>query len=702
MIITIKNCNNIRNGKVVIEDNHLNIKYGINGTGKSTISKGIEYVANKDSSGLKRLTPYFNIGTTDDANLPCIEGVPDETRIALFNEDYVNQYVFMEDELIKNSFDIFVRTTKYDECAEKISQLISSIHKMFENFPELESLINDMNEFVSSFGPNTKNGISAKGELVKGLSKGNIITNIPTGLEDFTEYLRNEKNSAWLKWQATGRTYLEISSKCPFCANDIQSRRGIIEKLSKEYDAKVIEHLSKIISLFERLGHYFSQDTKNNVNDIARSITGLSMEQKEYLVGIKNNVELILKKLQSLKNLGFASLKDVDVLRDTIESMKIDMKYIPHLNTEYTIQKIEIINSSIDELLNCVGELQGAINIQKIEIKNTINKYSKEINTFLKNAGYPYIVSIMEESNQSYKLKLLFNDSSSAVSSVKSHLSYGERNAFALVLFMYQAIYNQSNFIVLDDPISSFDQNKKFAILDMLFIKNSSLRGKTVLMLTHDFEPVIDAIYNHPDFFDRIPKAMFLDNNEGYLKEIVITREDIKSSVKIAKDNVRCLSNIVSKTIFLRRLIEISEGKTSAWHLLSNLIHRREIPVIGDEQMSEDSIKEAVDRIQKDIEGFNYDELLKNAFDNNNLFALYDSVQSKYEKLQIYRILFDPKKKSHVVRKFINETYHVENDYLFQLDPVKFNTIPNYIIAECDKEVNQIRRETEERTLKIG
>lgn len=228
------------------------------------------------------------------------------------------------------------------------------------------------------------------------------------------------------------------------------------------------------------------------------SVGGLSTEQKEYLVQIKANVELVLRKLQSLKRIGFNSLKDVDQLANAIEDKKINLTFIPHLNTQFTAEKVALINNSIDSLLTVVGRLQGAINRQKGEIRRTIEKYSEEINSFLRNAGYSYSVSINEEPDHSYKLKLKFADGATTITGVKSHLSYGERNAFALVLFMYQALYNQANLIVLDDPISSFDQNKKFAILDMLFIKGNSLRGKTVLMLTHDLDPVIDAIYNHP------------------------------------------------------------------------------------------------------------------------------------------------------------------------------------------------------------
>ena len=54
-------------------------------------------------------------------------------------------------------------------------------------------------------------------------------------------------------------------------------------------------------------------------------------------------------------------------------------------------------------------------------------------------------------------------------------------------------------------------------------------------------------------------------------------------------------------------------------------------------------------------------------------------------------MLFDPAHEDHVIRKFLNETYHIENDYLFQLNPIRYNTIPNYIIAECDRAIDGIR-----------
>lgn len=63
---------------------------------------------------------------------------------------------------------------------------------------------------------------------------------------------------------------------------------------------------------------------------------------------------------------------------------------------------------------------------------------------------------------------------------------------------MYSALKEEPDLIVLDDPISSFDGNKKFAILDMLFKNKESLRGKTVILLTHEFSTVIDSLKNIP------------------------------------------------------------------------------------------------------------------------------------------------------------------------------------------------------------
>lgn len=59
MILNFTSCNNITNGQVEIAEGCLNIKYGVNGTGKSTISKVIEAFVKNDDNLKKRIDSLF-------------------------------------------------------------------------------------------------------------------------------------------------------------------------------------------------------------------------------------------------------------------------------------------------------------------------------------------------------------------------------------------------------------------------------------------------------------------------------------------------------------------------------------------------------------------------------------------------------------------------------------------------------------------
>ena len=45
---------------------------------------------------------------------------------------------------------------------------------------------------------------------------------------------------------------------------------------------------------------------------------------------------------------------------------------------------------------------------------------------------------------------------------------------------------------------------------------------------------------------------------------------------------------------------------------------------------------------------------------------------------------------SDVIKKFINEAFHTENDMIYQLDPSKYQTIPQYVIDECTDHIRTI------------
>lgn len=74
MNIEIKNCNNIDDASIQIEANRLNIKYAMNGTGKSTIARAIE-LQSKDNDSLRELTPFKYLESKDDLAKPTVNGI---------------------------------------------------------------------------------------------------------------------------------------------------------------------------------------------------------------------------------------------------------------------------------------------------------------------------------------------------------------------------------------------------------------------------------------------------------------------------------------------------------------------------------------------------------------------------------------------------------------------------------------------------
>ena len=55
-----------------------------------------------------------------------------------------------------------------------------------------------------------------------------------------------------------------------------------------------------------------------------------------------------------------------------------------------------------------------------------------------------------------------------------------------------------------------------------------------------------------------------------------------------------------------------------------------------------------------------------------------------YEKIQLFRVI-KGKHQDDVISKFINESYHIENEYVMQLNPHKFESVPEYVVQECEK-----------------
>ncbi|SHM73341.1 AAA family ATPase [Fibrobacter sp. UWB7] len=727
MKISIENCNNINKGEIEIIPNTLNIKYASNGTGKSTIAKAISTFTTQDEKKKKEwldeLIPYKYADLSKkekEKNKPIVSGLEDIHHVEIFNDEYVNQFLFVKDKtskkevLINDSFSIFVKTPEYDENMKKISSQLQKITQNIQNNKKLESIINLFEKFRDKGGKGKEIGEKAK--LYKAFNTGNMLANIAPQFKEYENFLqdRNDyKNVKWVKWASDGKSFFSDDHSCPLCrSKDKPQNLKIVEDISSNFPQDTLEELTEILNIFEEIKDYLDENSQIYLKRLATEANALSKEILTKLSSIRNDVIEGLESLTKVKSLTPSSIDDIDNLISDVKSKRINFAGTA-LNGNLMNELVEEINSQLDEVYNNAISIKENIDQQKQLIQNTVETNKNNINAFLRNAGYNYQVEIEQSNgNANIYLKSLSN---TTVKTARDHLSYGERNAFAMVLFMYSAIRNNPDLIILDDPISSFDGNKKFALLNMMFLssqkndpgaglqlQHAPLENKTVLLLTHDFTTVLDIIHTLHRPFSKA-KAHFLANRKGILEEKRITKEDFTSGLTIIDNRIEdSKDSSIIQAIYLRRRFDFIGDKSEAYNMLSSLLHKREKPTIrlkdkekiGNRapiqenlyEMNSNEINNAEKSIQDFIQNFNYQTELSFISNDENLRNAYPKA-CNYEKVLIFRIFMQGKalNSSNVLEKYINEIFHIENDSIYQLDPIKFDTVPQYIIDECDR-----------------
>ncbi|MCC6863372.1 MAG: AAA family ATPase [Rhodobacteraceae bacterium] len=687
--VVVQNCNSIDRADLKINKGALNIKYGANGLGKSTIARAIVAKVKADDS-LSLLMPFKSRGNATAAP-PSVSGIDEIKSSLVFDEDYVNQFVFQQDEVVKNSFDIFIKTPEYVATMEEIEKLFSGIKKAFTDNPNIEQAIKDLKELRDTFGSTSKDGsIPKTSKFMKSYGYGNKVENIPEKLKPFEPFIKSPEPSKWIAWQIDGNNFLELGDTCPYCATTLSDvgQREMVLAVEKEYDAKAVGHLNTIKTVIERLGKYFSAKCQENLEKLTKAKIELGAEDKSFLSGLRTDIDALIQKLEGLRTISFFALRDVDEISDKILMLKIDLGMIDKLNSEETQAVINPINTQLNELIKQVGTLKGNINKHKARIKKAIEKNQSSINNFLKFAGYKYHVVITAEP-ETYKMKLVHRDMSEHISAASKHLSYGERNAFALVLFVHQVLSENPDIVILDDPISSFDKNKKFAILHQLFKGEVNLKGRTTVMLTHDIEPVIDMIKSTARVFEGAkPSAFFLSSRAGIVSEQPIEKDDIQTFARVCKDVISAQADSIIRSIYLRRHYEIVDDKGLEYNMLASLFKKRDVPYVyflnSPVDMEPSEKAKAQTKIKEDISDFDYDALVCVVKDDVAMRKKYTDTTVGYEKIQLFRIIHE-QHDNHIITKFINESYHIENEYIMQLNPQKFEIIPEYVIDECNK-----------------
>ena len=217
-VIEIGNCNNITEAKISITENTLNIKYGCNGTGKSTISEAIRLkIEGKSLDVLKPFTDEEN----DDLT-PVVNDIP-FTKVKVFNEDYIKNYLFKSEGLLGNSYSVLLQSKECEELEKKISDLLNELQSRFNEDDSISDLSNMLAEYLSvvNYASGSINKRGGLGEFLKGNGAGFEKHQELDAYKPF--YNSDIANVAkWADWRTSGISYMNGDS-CPFflCSYDV-------------------------------------------------------------------------------------------------------------------------------------------------------------------------------------------------------------------------------------------------------------------------------------------------------------------------------------------------------------------------------------------------------------------------------------------------------------------------------------------------
>jgi energy-coupling factor transporter ATP-binding protein EcfA2 len=662
--IQISHCNNLESADITLIKSALNMKYGPNGIGKSTIARALTLRA-EGGDALKSLTPFkYREGAGHPQ--PTVTGADDIQSVLTFDDQYVSQFVFQRDEVLRNSFEIFINTEEYRAGIEEIEQLFAALQETFVEQAEFNDAVHAFTHLCDVFGVTKAGALSKSTKGYKAMAAGGKLRNIPEPLKRYAGFLQSDDPAGWVAWQAKGKGFLELSDNCPFCSTESVDKATAL-LVSEEYETATVKNMSLLRAAVDTVGHYFEPSYLEQLNNMLTSITEPTPEQLQFLATLRGEVDVFLDRLRTLRGLAFHTLRDEDKVDEYLSGLKVNLALLRSLNSDATRSVVTLINEKLDVVAEQVSVVKQRIGQQRARVIKLIEANQKQVNSFLVSAGYRYQVRIVPD-DDTYRMLIEHQDLPGHLDSAANHLSYGERNAFALVLFMYQVRHDKPDLVVLDDPVSSFDQTKKFAILHELFRGKHSIRDQTTLMLTHDLEPAIDIVRISTSrlFAAASPVAHFLTSRNGTITEKPILKSDIKTFGEVCDANIAAAADDVIKVIYLRRKLEILGISDSTSDVLSSLLHLRAIPDrptgSGEREPLEGAeVAAASVKITDELPGFDYDRLVGELRDLETLKAKFAATDVGYEKVQIFRMMLelDEPEEDDMFKKFVNETFHI-------------------------------------------
>ena len=292
--------------------------------------------------------------------------------------------------------------------------------------------------------------------------------------------------------------------------------KNLFDTIKMQIDTCQTEVIEKLNQKIQNPFVALNLDTNfdNSINELNQNLDQLEQRRQAFMAqkAIANELKQELEKLNN--QIAYCEIKDN--FNYYIEKLKV--KHTLDSKRDHNNRRLECISGKISEL-----------NAQKKQI----NIAQDKINEHLKYIFFKEGRLELDEPNEQGQYVLKSNGNRVKAKDV----STGERNAIALSYFFTEIFsgenrkefYTKPKFIVIDDPISSFDFENKVGIMSFLNyqihkIMTGCSESKMVI-LTHDLMSAFDM----QKIISNLPKVEFYDERENRnKKDVIFIQKELK------------------------------------------------------------------------------------------------------------------------------------------------------------------------------
>lgn len=648
MKIEIKHIHNVNHADFVLEDHKVNFIVGPSGSGKSSIAKAI--VVEEDELEIYKSvyggTPSITINGTKNYDRSGFVQFSDSYRIECLVARKANTSIY----------EVFVGDVNDYLIYDK------ELNLLLVSFEHHKEKLNDFFTHMDQIKKDIFNSIK-----VKGSRKGNLekFESSVIGISDSSRAkLRNshQERLQWMK-EAIDKKYIdENNSFCPFCNKKLGKRLLDFTSLINSIDPKSLQKLKDSEDILRSLG--IEDINFYNLNDLKKVKSKIAD-----LITVEMEISSILQNLEIIR---FADIN----LIISIEKFKLSK-----LTTSMFVE----LEADIMKINDKIIDLKKAYGVFINHSKSKIRKSEEKLNSFLLKFGIPYEFKLVQIDNKSTVANYqLIHISDLEKSERTCGLSSGEQNVVALLLFL---LGNKRKNIIIDDPASSFDENKRIliyqAIID-LFDK------RTTLVLSHDF---IFAKFASYDVYKKrnlnnLGSIKYFENN--YYESSVLLKNIDFNDFKVIDEHVKnhlLIPKIpyMSKIIGLRLYYETKKkrvGNDVIYGYLSLILHQEENLFDALDSLYihfNKSEQEIIDMINQNFPKLPLERFNGQSFCDSDEMTLFEKLIYRREQLRKSRGGLKH------IKDQISNIFHLNEAHVLQVDPYQFNYFPKALIDYVNK-----------------